>query len=83
LTASALPPLRLRILASWNTVAVRLPLDMKNGKMQEMKAARHTIKDFVAPLEGLVKLTVWAQHPRVVLNNLSDAHTSKELKPFS
>jgi hypothetical protein len=30
-------------------------LDVKNGKMQEMRAARHTSKDVVALLERLVK----------------------------
>jgi hypothetical protein len=36
-------------------------LDVKNGKMQEMRAAWHTGKDFMALLEGLVKCVRCAQ----------------------
>src|SRR5437899_2755086 len=65
----------------YGTLSLYAALDVKTGKVQGMTAARHTSKDFVAFLEGLVKRTAWAQQIHVVLDNLS-AHKTKEVERF-
>ena len=46
-----------------------------------MTAARHTAKDFIAFLEGLVERAGWAREIHVVLDNLS-AHKTKDVERF-
>src|ERR1700680_3298938 len=45
-------------------------LDVKTGKVHGMTAARHTSREFIAFLEGLVARTGWAKQIHVVLDNL-------------
>ena len=44
-------------------------LDVKTGQVQGMTAGRHTSKEFIAFLEGLVARTGWARELHVVLDN--------------
>ena len=63
------------------TLSLYAALDVKTGQVQGMTAGRHTSKEFVAFLEGLVERTGWAQEIHVVLDNLS-AHKTKEVQCF-
>jgi hypothetical protein len=56
-------------------------LDGKTGQVQGMTAGRHTSKEFLAFLEGLVARTGWAKELHVVLDNLS-AHKTKDVQRF-
>src|SRR6202030_148386 len=53
------------------TLSLYAALDVKTGQVQGMTAGRHTSKEFIAFLEGLVARTEWAQEIHVVLDNLS------------
>ena len=53
------------------TLSLYAALDVKTGQVQGMTAGRHTSKEFIAFLEGLVARTEWAKEIHVVLDNLS------------
>lgn len=63
------------------TLSLYAALDVKTGHVQGMTANRHTSKEFVAFLEGLVARTGWANEIHVVLDNLS-AHKTKDVERF-
>lgn len=63
------------------TLSLYAALDVKTGQVQGMTAGRHTSKEFVAFLEGLVSRTRWAKEIHVVLDNLS-AHKTKDVERF-
>ncbi len=63
------------------TLSLYAALDVKTGQVQGMTAGRHTSKQFVAFLEGLVARTGWAKQIHVVLDNLS-AHKTKDVDHF-
>jgi transposase len=63
------------------TLSLYAALDVKTGQVQGMTAGRHTSKQFVAFLEGLVARTAWAKEIHVVLDNLS-AHKTKDVERF-
>ncbi len=52
------------------TLSLYAALDVKTGQVQGMTAGRHTSKEFIAFLEGLVQRTGWAKQIHVVLDNL-------------
>lgn len=60
---------------------VRRRMGSGHGQVQGMTAGRHTSKEFVAFLEGLVPRTRWAKEIHVVLDNLS-AHKTKDVERF-
>ncbi len=59
------------------TLSLYAALDVKTGQVQGMTAGRHTSKEFIAFLEGLVQRTGWAKQIHVVLDNLSTAHKTQ------
>jgi transposase len=63
------------------TLSLYAALDVKTGQVQGMTAGRHTSKEFVSFLEGLVARTTWAEEIHVVLDNLS-AHKTKDVQRF-
>ena len=63
------------------TLSLYAALDVKTGQVQGMTAGRHTSKEFVAFLEGLVSRSRWAKEIHVVLDNLS-AHKTKDVERF-
>ena len=63
------------------TLSLYAALDVKSGVVHGMTAARHTAKDFIAFLEGLVERAGWAREIHVVLDNLS-AHKTKDVERF-
>src|SRR6202163_3663978 len=63
------------------TLSLYAALDTKTGRVQGMTAGRHTSKEFIAFLEGLVARTGWAKEIHVVLDNLS-AHKTKAVEEF-
>jgi transposase len=63
------------------TLSLYAALDVKTGQVQGMTAGRHTSKEFIAFLEGLVARTAWAKEIHVVLDNLS-AHKTKDVQGF-
>ena len=63
------------------TLSLYAALDVKTGQVQGMTAGRHTSKEFIAFLEGLVARTGWAKEIHVVLDNLS-AHKTKDVERF-
>jgi hypothetical protein len=63
------------------TLSLYAALDVKTGQIQGMTAGRHTSKEFIAFLEGLVARTGWAKELHVVLDNLS-AHKTKDVDRF-
>jgi transposase len=63
------------------TLSLYAALDVKTGQVQGMTAGRHTSKEFIAFLEGLVARTEWAKEIHVVLDNLS-AHKTKDVGHF-
>ena len=63
------------------TLSLYAALDVKSGVVHGMTAARHTAKDFIAFLEGLVERARWAREIHVVLDNLS-AHKTKDVERF-
>ncbi len=63
------------------TLSLYAALDVKTGQVQGMTAGRHTSKEFVAFLEGLVSRSRWAKQIHVVLDNLS-AHKTKDVERF-
>ena len=63
------------------TLSLYAALDVKTGKVQGMTAGRHTSKEFVAFLEGLVSRTRWAKEIHIVLDNLS-AHKTEDVERF-
>ena len=64
------------------TLSLYAALDVKTGQVHGMTAARHTSRDFIAFLEGLVERTpTWAKEIHVVLDNLS-AHKTKDVAQF-
>jgi transposase len=63
------------------TLSLYAALDVKTGQVQGMTAGRHTSKEFIGFLEGLVARTGWAKEIHVVLDNLS-AHKTKDVERF-
>jgi len=63
------------------TLSLYAALDVKTGRVHGMTAGRHTSKEFVAFLEGLVAQTRWAKEIHVVLDNLS-AHKTQDVERF-
>ena len=63
------------------TLSLYAALDVKSGVVHGMTAARHTAKDFIAFLEGLVERAGWVREIHVVLDNLS-AHKTKDVERF-
>lgn len=63
------------------TLSLYAALDVKTGQVQGMTAGRHTSKEFIAFLEGLVARTTWTKEIHVVLDNLS-AHKTKDVERF-
>jgi transposase len=63
------------------TLSLYAALDVKTGQVQGMTAGRHTSKQFISFLEGLVARTGWAKEIHVVLDNLS-AHKTKDVERF-
>src|ERR1700680_4376573 len=63
------------------TLSLYAALDVKTGQVHGMTAGRHTSKEFIAFLEGLVERTDWAKEIHVVLDNLS-AHKTKDVERF-
>jgi transposase len=53
------------------TLFLYAALDVKTGQVQGMTAGRHTAKEFIAFLDGLVARTGWAKEIHIVLDNLS------------
>src|SRR5499427_4971829 len=64
-----------------STLSLYAALDTKTGRVHGKTAARHTSRDFVAFLEGLVTRAKWAREIHVVLDNLS-AHKTQEVERF-
>src|ERR1700674_3000061 len=63
------------------TLSLYAALDVKTGQVEGKTAKRHTSKEFIAFLEGLVARTGWAKEIHVVLDNLS-AHKTKDVGHF-
>src|SRR3954466_15024339 len=63
------------------TLSLYAALDVKTGQVHGMTAGRHTSKEFVAFLEGLVAQTRWAKEIHIVLDNLS-AHKTQDVERF-
>lgn len=63
------------------TLSLYAALDVKTGQVQGMTAGRHTSKEFITFLDGLVARTTWAKQIHVVLDNLS-AHKTKDVERF-
>src|ERR1700676_1922089 len=63
------------------TLSLNAALDVKTGQVQGVTAGRHTNKEFIAFLQGLVARTEWAKEIHVVLDNLS-AHKTKDVGHF-
>jgi transposase len=63
------------------TLSLYAALDVKTGRVHGMTARRHTSKEFIAFLEGLVAQTSWAKEIHVVLDNLS-AHKTQDVERF-
>lgn len=63
------------------TLSLYAALDVKSGVVHGMTATRHTAKDFIAFLDGLVERSGWAKEIHVVLDNLS-AHKTKDVQRF-
>jgi transposase len=63
------------------TLSLYAALDVKTGQVQGMTAGRHTAKEFIAFLEGLVTRTGWAKEIHIVLDNLS-AHKTRDVENF-
>src|SRR5215471_2856869 len=63
------------------TLSLYAALNVKTGEVQGMTAGRHTSKEFVSFLTGLVERTAWAKEIHVVLDNLS-AHKTKDVAAF-
>lgn len=63
------------------TLSLYAALDVKTGQVQGMTAGRHTSKEFITFLQGLVARTTWAKQIHVVLDNLS-AHKTKDVERF-
>ena len=63
------------------TLSLYAALDVKTGQVQGMTAGRHTSKEFITFLDGLVARTAWAKEIHVVLDNLS-AHKTKDVERF-
>ncbi len=63
------------------TLSLYAALDVKTGQVQGMTAGRHTSREFIVFLEGLVECTAWATGIHVVLDNLS-SHKTKDVELF-
>src|ERR1700722_20355524 len=63
------------------TLSLYAALDVKTGQVQGMTAGRHTAKEFITFLEGLVTRTGWAKEIHIVLDNLS-AHKTRDVENF-
>src|SRR6202521_5726328 len=63
------------------TLSLYAALNVKTGQVEGKTAKRHTSKEFIAFLEGLVARTGWAKEIHVVLDNLS-AHKTKDVGHF-
>ena len=63
------------------TLSLYAALDVKTGQVHGMTAARHTSRDFIAFLEGLMTRAAEAPAIHVVLDNLS-AHKTKDVESF-
>ena len=63
------------------TLSLYAALDVKTGAVHGMTAARHTSRDFITFLTGLVERAEQAREIHVVLDNLS-AHKTKEVEQF-
>ena len=63
------------------TLSLYAALDVNTGQVHGMTAGRHTSREFVAFLVGLVARTKWAREIHVVLDNLS-AHKTKDVQRF-
>jgi len=63
------------------TLSLYAALDVKTGQVHGMTAGRHTSREFIGFLEGLVARTEWAAEIHVVLDNLS-AHKTKDVEHF-
>jgi len=63
------------------TLSLYAALDVKTGAVHGMTAARHTSREFITFLKGLVERAQHAREIHVVLDNLS-AHKTKEVEQF-
>src|SRR5258705_8644776 len=63
------------------TLSLYAALDVKTGQVHGMTAGRHTSKEFIGFLTGLVRRAEWAKEIHVVLDNLS-AHKTKDVERF-
>src|SRR5580658_5258457 len=63
------------------TLSLYAALDVKTGAVHGMTAARHTSREFIAFLRGLVERAERAREIHVVLDNLS-AHKTKDVEQF-
>jgi transposase len=63
------------------TLSLYAALDVKTGEVHGMTAARHTSREFIAFLTGLVERADHCQEIHVVLDNLS-AHKTKDVERF-
>lgn len=63
------------------TLSLYAALDVKTGQVHGMTAGRHTSKEFIGFLSGLVERADWAREIHVVLDNLS-AHKTKDVERF-
>lgn len=63
------------------TLSLYAALDVKTGQVHGMTAGRHTSKEFIGFLSGLVERADWAKEIHVVLDNLS-AHKTKDVERF-
>ena len=60
------------------TLSLYAALDGKTGQVQAMTAGRHTSKEFIAFLEGLVQRTAWAKQIHVKADNFC-LHKTKDV----
>jgi transposase len=63
------------------TLSLYAALDVKTGEVHGRTAARHTAREFIPFLDGLVERAGRAQEIHVVLDNLS-AHKTKDVEQF-
>src|ERR1700734_4084956 len=63
------------------TLSLYAALDVKTGAVHGMTAARHTSREFITFLKGLVERAEHAREIHVVLDNLS-AHKTKDVEQF-
>jgi transposase len=63
------------------TLSLYAALDVKTAQVHGMTAGRHTSREFITFLRGLVERTPWTKEIHVVLDNLS-AHKTKDVERF-